>query len=140
MHLSSGPIYAPEIWILLDVIRSPSTRKTAGILGKFRTSPPSSGPYGPGHAATRERPRSAWSAANVVLELVITQVVARCHQYHPSASSWAHAPHGYVDWIYPSPHLICVAGLVCQSLPADAILSAGRAWGMPYAPELGLVA
>ena len=42
--------------------------------------------------------------------------------------------------MYPSPHLIWVAGLVCQSAPADAILDAGNDWGMPYAPELGLLA
>src|SRR5215470_11048038 len=42
--------------------------------------------------------------------------------------------------MYPRPHLICVAGFVCQSAPADAIFEPGSACGMPYAPELGFSA
>src|SRR3954471_2622604 len=41
--------------------------------------------------------------------------------------------------MYSRPHLICVAGLVCQSEPALAIFEPGSACGMPYAP-LGLAA
>lgn len=38
------------------------------------------------------------------------------------------------------PHLICVAGLVRQSLPADFIFDPGRACGIPHAvPELLLL-
>ena len=36
--------------------------------------------------------------------------------------------------------MICVAGFVRQSLPTLAIFDPGRACGIPYAPELGLVA
>src|SRR5690625_5064461 len=42
--------------------------------------------------------------------------------------------------MYPSPHLIWVAGFVRQSLPALAIFEPGSAWGMPYAPEEGFEA
>src|SRR5689334_9114686 len=42
--------------------------------------------------------------------------------------------------MYPRPQRIWVAGLVCQSGPAEAILAPGRACGIPYAPELGLLA
>src|SRR5260370_34670489 len=38
------------------------------------------------------------------------------------------------------PHLMCVAGLVCQSGPALAIREPGSACGMPYAPEPALYA
>ena len=39
-----------------------------------------------------------------------------------------------------SPGLIWVAALSFQSSPAEASFDAGNAWGMPYAPLLGLVA
>src|SRR5689334_11920030 len=42
--------------------------------------------------------------------------------------------------MYQSPHLICVSGLVAQSLPMAAILEPGRACGMPNAPDVALVA
>src|SRR5205809_2117414 len=42
--------------------------------------------------------------------------------------------------MYPSPQRIWVAGFVCQSAPALAILEPGSACGIPYAPEVGLVA
>ena len=42
--------------------------------------------------------------------------------------------------MYLMPQMIWVAGLVRQSLPSLAIFEPGRACGMPYAPELGLVA
>src|SRR5215469_16691888 len=42
--------------------------------------------------------------------------------------------------MYPRPQRIWVAGLVCQSAPALAILDPGSACGMPYAPDVGLVA
>ena len=42
--------------------------------------------------------------------------------------------------MYCRPHLICVPALVCQSGPALAILLPGSACGMPYAPELALLA
>jgi len=45
-----------------------------------------------------------------------------------------------MDWMYPRPHLIWVAGLVCQSAPALAIFEPGSACGMPYAPEYGFSA
>ena len=38
------------------------------------------------------------------------------------------------------PQMICVAGLVRQSEAMVAILLPGSACGMPYAPELALVA
>ncbi len=42
--------------------------------------------------------------------------------------------------MYPMPHLICVAGLVRQSEPADFIFDPGRACGIPHAvPELLLL-
>ncbi len=42
--------------------------------------------------------------------------------------------------MYPMPHLIWVAGLVRQSLPADFIFDPGRACGIPHAvPELLLL-
>jgi hypothetical protein len=40
--------------------------------------------------------------------------------------------------MYSRPHLICVAGLVCQSGPALAIFAPGSACGMPKAPEPAL--
>src|SRR6476620_7482265 len=42
--------------------------------------------------------------------------------------------------MYSMPQMICVAGFVRQSEPMVAILLPGRACGMPYAPELALVA
>ena len=42
--------------------------------------------------------------------------------------------------MYCRPHLIWVAGLLCQSEPALAILEPGSDCGMPYAPEEPLVA
>src|SRR4030095_11667867 len=42
--------------------------------------------------------------------------------------------------MYLIPQMIWVAGFVLQSLPSLAIFEPGSAWGMPYAPELGLVA
>src|SRR5215831_7956070 len=42
--------------------------------------------------------------------------------------------------MYPRPQRIWVAGLVCQSAPALASLDPGSACGMPYAPDVGLVA
>src|SRR6266700_2059280 len=42
--------------------------------------------------------------------------------------------------MYPRPQRIWVAGFVCQSGPALAIFAPGRACGIPYAPELGLLA
>src|SRR5215469_12508778 len=42
--------------------------------------------------------------------------------------------------MYPRPQRIWVAGLVCQSAPALAILDPGSACGMPNAPDVGLVA
>src|SRR5581483_1495605 len=42
--------------------------------------------------------------------------------------------------MYPRPHLICVAALVCQSAPALAIFPPGSACGMPNAPEPALYA
>jgi hypothetical protein len=38
------------------------------------------------------------------------------------------------------PQRICVAASDCQSEPALDIFEPGKAWGMPYAPELGLLA
>lgn len=61
-------------------------------------------------------------------------------QYQPLDSEWAHAPHGvlYRLVMYPRPQVICVAGLVAQSAPAEAILEPGSACGIPVAPELAL--
>ncbi len=42
--------------------------------------------------------------------------------------------------MYPNPHLIWVAGLVCQSAPALAILLPGSDCGMPNAPEDAFIA
>src|SRR5262249_34284624 len=42
--------------------------------------------------------------------------------------------------MYPRPHRIWVAALLCQSGPALAIFEPGSACGMPYAPLLGLLA
>ena len=52
------------------------------------------------------------------------------------------ASHGlpYRVFMYCTPQMIWVAGLVCQSAPALAILDPGSACGSPYAPELRFVA
>src|SRR5580693_7472978 len=42
--------------------------------------------------------------------------------------------------MYPKPHRICVAALVCQSGPALAIREPGSACGMPSAPDPGWAA
>src|SRR5918998_2519721 len=63
-------------------------------------------------------------------------------QYQPWARLKLQAAHGlpYRSSMYPTAQMIWVAGLVRQSLPALAILDPGNACGIPYAPELGLVA
>ena len=62
-------------------------------------------------------------------------------QYQPCAIQYDQAPHivPYRPLMYPSPHLIWVAGLVFQSDPADSILDPGSACGIPYAPLLLLL-
>lgn len=42
--------------------------------------------------------------------------------------------------MYHNPHLICVAALSFQSLPAVASFDAGYDCGMPCAPDVGFVA